>query len=381
MGLSIIPGPIGRFETVLNGSTDLMDLESLKQHLLQKACDLGGCSARVASPTPIQEANRRVDQWLEGGFHAEMDYLAQTRDVRSDPRSIFPKARSIICVAVPYTLSTPPPPDAGLHGYVASYARGRDYHRVVGDLLEKLARQGQHLAGPDFQYKVCVDSEPLLERSIARACGLGQPAKNTSLMVGDWGSRVVLGELFTNVDLEPDNPLPTDEDPCSTCRDCIEACPTGALVKPGVLDARRCLSYLTVEARGTLPTDLRPSVGSRLFGCDTCQIVCPANQPAVESTLPEEPDTGAADRWPAAWVPVDKLIEMGSNALRRFLQDTALNRLSRARLRRNVALILGNAREGQPVRALIEELIRDPNALVKDHACWAFDSAVRRETP
>jgi epoxyqueuosine reductase len=308
-----------------------------------------------------------------------MDYLARTHDVRSDPRAFFPKVRSIICVAVPYELSTPPPPDAGFHGYVASYARGPDYHRVVGDLLEKLAVEGQRLTGPEFQFRICVDSEAVLERSIARACGLGQTAHNTSLMVGDWGSRVVLGELFTSVDLEPDPPV--DADPCGSCRDCIEACPTGALVEPGVLDARRCLSYQTVEAKGSLPPDLRPAVGSRLFGCDTCQIVCPANAPTAETALPAEPDSGATDLWPTAWVPVDKLIGLGSNALRRLTQDTALNRLSRARLRRNMAVILGNAGPGQPVRALIEDLLDDPSDLVKDHARWAFNSAVRRETP
>lgn len=355
-----------------------MDPETLKHRIVEEALALGCCAVRVAAARPIPPANRRLAQWIQRGFGADMDYLAQTCNVRSDLRAFWSGAKSVVCIAVPYALETPAPPVKGVWGYVASYARGPDYHRTVGDILQKMGHAGQALGGPEFRFKACVDSQPIPERSLARACGLGWLAHNTALMVAGWGTRVLLGELLTNVALEPDPPM--NDDPCGSCRDCIEACPTGALVEPGLLDARRCLSYLTVEARGLVPSEFRSSVALRLFGCDTCQTVCPAN-----AIHPENLETRTRNRadhtsWPQAWVNLKTMLSLGSRALKKTIGNTALQRLSRARLRRNIAVILGNVTEEHEVQPMIDRLAADPSNLVREHAHWALARRLQRET-
>jgi len=241
---------------------------------LECGFELAGVAA--AEPWPDFE---RYREWLAAGMAGGMSYLAGRRgEVRADPRSLFPAARSIICVGKLYNLE-------GESRGISRHARGRDYHHVVRAGLKRLVERLRQEAGP-FQWKICVDTAPLLERSHARRAGLGWIGKNTCLIREGFGSWFVLGELLVSLDLEPDCPPP---DACGTCRLCIDACPTGALVPAAQgfrVDARRCISYLTIEHRGLVPEELRALMGEWVYGCDVCQKVCPWNRGAPVTSDP-----------------------------------------------------------------------------------------------
>ncbi len=311
--------------------------------------------------------------WLAAGHHGEMAYLATAEHVagRADPSVLLDGARTAIVVALAYGSDAPPPPvDDGvvpLRGVIARYARGTDYHLILRDRLQQVAAALVEAAGP-IGVRVCVDSAPLPERELAERAGLGFAAKNTMLIAPGLGSYVVLGELLLTVELAATGAAP-ERSRCGGCRACLDACPTGAFVDAYVLDARRCISYLTIEHDGAIPIELRAAMGARIFGCDVCQEVCPWNAAAPERATPafELLPRDLEHAWPA----LDRLATIGANQLRGFVRRTALRRIDRARLQRNVAVALGNSADARAV-APLAALIASPSPLVRGHAAWAL---------
>jgi epoxyqueuosine reductase len=309
--------------------------------------------------------------WLDEGYAGGLTYLVQDAEARRDPRSLLARARSVLCVAVPYFHPTPSPsPLAGetLSGRIARYARAEDYHLILKRRLNELAvRAAQHL-GADVAYRVCVDSAPLLERAVAASAGLGFQGKNTLLITPGVGSYTLLGELLLSVELPVGEPVSPR---CGTCHSCIDVCPTGALRDAYRLDARRCISYLTIENPGPIPRELRRAIGTWIFGCDLCQEVCPFN--AAER--PGDPEfRPRADKSAPELL---ALLGLGAAQFRRFVKRSALRRIGRNQLLRNVAVALGNAGTPSELPALVQALGREV-PLVRQHLVWALGEIGRR---
>lgn len=298
---------------------------------------LGFDLAGVAPAVPLAGA-ARLRAWLAAGQHGDMSSMADSAEVRGDPSRLLPGARSVVCVGMSY--HDPPEPDepapTALRVVIARYARRRDYHHV---LKRRLVALGRFLAArvPGARWRPAVDTAPVLERELAWQAGLGWIGRNTCLINRRLGSEVLLGELLTDVELEPGEGEP---DRCGSCRACLEACPTGAFTAPGVLDARRCIAYLTIEHRGALPAALSGALGRHLFGCDICQAVCPWNRQAAPSCNPRLGARPHLARLSAA--ALSALDEPGWLAL---AAGTPLRRLDHARFRRNLEVVLDNLTE------------------------------------
>ena len=282
-------------------------------------------------------------------------------EMRADPRRFWPEARTIISVAVAYPRVTEDPPP-GLYGLVARSLRGPDYHRVVKERLSALAERLRRVLSRPFRWQAWVDSVPAVERFLAWRAGLGFFGKNCCLISPSLGSWFWLGELVLDVEPEdlsvPPPAFASEVSECGSCGRCLAACPTGALVSPYVLDPSRCLSYLT-QAKGPLPKEYRALLGRRLFGCDTCQEVCPYNRGVSEP--------GDRSAFPGAWLPLEPLLFRG----REFLAGTALAWRGVSVVARNAAVVLGNLGEPGSV-PLLESVLRHPSVLVRSHAAWAL---------
>ena len=327
-----------------------------------------------AAVVPIEPPRRHAlyRSWLASGHAGTMAYLAAPEHVaqRGDLRALLATARSLIVVALAYDRADPIPPDALLRGKIARYARGEDYHLVMRDRLVALADRIAAALGQPVASRPCVDSAPVLEREWAERAGVGFVAKNTMLIAPGLGSYVVLGELLVDAELAPTAPTAPPRPRCGACRSCLDACPTGAFVDAYVLDARRCISYLTIEHRGAIPRELRPAIGTWVFGCDVCQEVCPFNagsaagEGAVDPGLrPRSLDHALPD--------LVALAARGANQLRRLVKRTALRRVPRDALLRNVAVALGNTGDPRAIPALVG-LLGHSAAVVRGHAVWAL---------
>ncbi len=325
-----------------------------------------------AAVVPI-EAPRRADlyrAWIAAGHAGEMTYLATAphTEARGDLAQLLAGARALVVVALAYHRE---PPSGGelvqLRGKIARYARGEDYHLVMRDRLVALADALAQRLGRAVAARPCVDSAPILEREWAERGGLGFVAKNTMLIAPGLGSYVVLGELVVDVDLPITAPATLPKPRCGSCRACLDACPTAAFVDAYVLDARRCISYLTIEHHGPIPRPLRAAIGTWIFGCDICQEVCPwnagAGEPAEPLLAPRSRDHALPD--------LVALAHKGANQLRQFVKRTALRRVPHEVLLRNVAVALGNTGDRAAIPALVH-LLADRRALVREHAAWAL---------
>jgi epoxyqueuosine reductase len=336
------------------------------------ARELGFARAAIV---PIEPPRRHAlyRSWLAAGHAGEMAYLAAPDHIaqRGDLRALLGSARSLIAVALAYDRRDPVPADALLRGKIARYARGEDYHLVMRDRLVALADRLASALGRPVASRPCVDSAPVLEREWAERAGIGFVAKNTMVIAPGLGSYVVLGELLIDAELAPTAPSEPPRPRCGACRSCLDACPTQAFVDAYVLDARRCISYLTIEHRGAIPRALRPAIGTWIFGCDVCQEVCPFNAGSGGGPGAE------ADRWlrprslEHALPDLIALAAMGANQLRQRVRRTALRRVSRDILLRNVAIALGNTGDPRAIPALIA-LAGHRAALVRGHAVWAL---------
>jgi len=333
----------------------------LKQQALALGFDIVGICA--AGPSAHTEFYVR---WIEAGYAGEMHYLARRSDERSDPRSLLPGCRSIVVAGLNsyWPDEAMPPPG---HGLIARFGRRDDYHQVMQQrllaLLDWLAAETGR--APDTLGRVAVDSAPLLERELAMRAGLGWIGKNCNLINPRFGSWLLLGELLLEIELPPDEPWARPH--CGTCTRCLDACPSGALVEPHLLDSRRCLAYLTIELKGAIPEELRPLVGRRIFGCDLCQDVCPWNQRFSQ--------TGSDPLFrPRAGLTTPSLLELmalDDEGFRRRFRGNPVLRAKRRGLLRNVAVALGNwgSAAGQPALAAA---LDDQEPLVREHALWAL---------
>ena len=332
------------------------------------ARELGFARAAIV---PIEPPRRHelYTSWLARGHSGEMAYLAapEHTESRADLRALLDSARALIVVALAYGKDDPVPPDRLLRGRIARYARGEDYHLVLRDRLVLLADRLAHELGRPVASRPCVDSAPVLEREWAERGGLGFIAKNTMLIAPGVGSYVVLGELLVDADLTPTAPDAPPKPRCGTCRSCLDACPTNAFTDAYLLDARRCISYLTIENQGVIPREHRAAIGTWVFGCDICQEVCPFNAGSGE---PPEPLLTARSL-ELALPDLVALAAIGANQLRQFVRRTAMRRISREVLLRNVAIALGNTGSPDAIPALVS-LLGTKLPLVRIHAAWAL---------
>jgi epoxyqueuosine reductase len=332
--------------------------------IARAAHDLGFCRVGFASAEPFTRGREQLSAWLTRGYAGSLNYLAS--DDRADPAALLPGAKTIVAVALAYGRGVTKAPDpTRVVGSVARYAQGEDYHLVVRDKLALLAERCRAILGPSLGTRVCVDTAPLLEHEAARAAGIGFTAKSTLTIVPGAGSMVVLGELLLDVELPASEPVAAG---CGSCRACLDACPTGAFVDAYVLDARRCISYLTIEHQGPIPRELRRPIGTRVFGCDVCQEVCPFN---ASRHAPERPSELLPRE---ALDPVDliALLELGANSYRKLVKRTALRRSTRATLARNAAVALGNSRDPRASAPLARALSEHTSPIVRGHAAWAL---------
>ncbi|MBN1610512.1 MAG: tRNA epoxyqueuosine(34) reductase QueG [Polyangiaceae bacterium] len=326
---------------------------------------MGFARVGFARAERLEPAGTRARAWIARGRAAGMRYLDTAAD-RADVHALLPEAQSVVAVAMPYgPLAAANASLTSAAGTVAAYARGADYHRVVKDKLRILADQIATWLGRPVQARACVDTAPLLEREACARAGLGFIGKSTLLICPGLGSGVVLGELLVDVPIAPDRP---ERRRCGRCRLCLDACPTGALVDSYQLDARRCISYLTIEHRGWIPRRLRSSMGSWIFGCDVCQRVCPFN--AGRGAREAVSMFGTNDALSA--LSLGELLHLGAAQYRKLVRGSALERVSARQLGRNAAVAAGNSGDQRLVPALAEALRVHSSGLVRGHAAWAL---------
>jgi epoxyqueuosine reductase len=331
----------------------------LQRHAVAAAYGMGFTLVGTTTLGPADTA-AFYDAWLDAGHAGAMRYMHHYKKHRRDPRHLLPATKSAIVVAMPYGGRAPTGP-------VARYARSVDYHHVMGSRLDALRTALSDFAGHPLVAKSVVDSTPLLERDLARRAGLGWFGKNTMLINPHQGSFFLLGALLVDVDLPADAPFEADR--CGRCTRCLDACPTQAFAAPHVLDARRCIAYLTIELRGPIPLDLRAAIGDLLFGCDICQDVCPWNERFAGDADPALADTlGALD-------PVD-LLSMNENTFTTRFADSPIARATRAGLARTAAVVLGNRRDPATIPTLTAARDHDADAVVREHAAWALEQFV-----
>ncbi len=337
------------------------------QDIKAKAVEMGFDLAGIAPAEPIFPAERALEKWNQAGRAGEMDYMLRFSERATKLSTDFPEARSIIVAGANYhTRSNLVQLQDRPMGSVARYAWGRDYHDVLGRRLEALAGWIEEKSDGTARCLVCVDTRPVLERTVGEIAGMGFRGKTTMLLNRQFGPWILLGEILTTLELEPDKRVP---DTCGRCHNCVSACPTGALDEEYVLDAPRCISYLTIEHKGSIPHELRPLIGDRLFGCDDCLQVCPAHEGREETLWHElRPSAGVGPL--LSLIPILQI--RNNREYRDRFEGTPLMRTGRKRLARNAAIVLGNLRNPEAVPALSEALENDPAPLVRGHAAWAL---------
>jgi epoxyqueuosine reductase len=341
-------------------------LAGIRDQLQSLALQLGFSAVGVAR-LDLAADERHLLRWLEKGFHGDMHYMQRHGVLRSRPADLVPGSVRAICVRMDYF----PGDAADAHtvladpqlAYVSRYALGRDYHKVLRGRLKILARQLLERIGP-FGYRICVDSAPVLEKALARNAGLGWIGKHTNVLARDAGSWFFLGEILTDL------PLPADVAAgahCGTCTACIEVCPTQAILGPHRLDARRCVSYLTIEHHGAIPTELRRAIGNRIYGCDDCQLVCPWNKFAQAAGHPDFKVRHGLDS--------ARLTELFAWTEAQFalrMRGSAIHRIGYERWSRNLAVALGNAPRSAAVRVSLLARRAEASPLLREHIDWAL---------
>jgi epoxyqueuosine reductase len=342
------------------------DLRALAEDIKGWSVQLGFQQAGIAGiELGADEAHLR--DWLAQGQHGRMEYMSRHGDKRSRPAELQPGTLRVVSVRLDYGDGD----DAGAwetladggRAYVARYALGRDYHKMMRNRLQTLADRIGAAIG-QFGYRVFVDSAPVLERALARDAGLGWIGKNACLIHRDAGSWFFLGEIFTDLPLPVDAPASAH---CGTCTRCIEVCPTGAIVAPNRIDARRCISYLTIELKGTIPEELRAPMGNRIFGCDDCQLACPWNKFARRSDEPDFRARNGLDR-----ATLEQLFAWSESEFLARTEGSAIRRTGHESWLRNIAVALGNAPTSPAVLAALASRADDASPVVREHVAWAL---------
>ncbi|MEL6888167.1 MAG: tRNA epoxyqueuosine(34) reductase QueG [Pseudomonadota bacterium] len=332
----------------------------LKERVIARALDEGFVAARVCRPDAVPEVAARLAAFVEAGYHGQMGWMAERMHWRGDPAALWPEARSVVMLAESYAPEHDPlavldEPDLGA---VSVYAQGRDYHDIVKKRLKRLARW--MIAEAGGAVKVFVDTAPVPEKALGQAAGLGWQGKHTNLLSRDWGNWAFLGSVFTTLELAPDS---GEVDHCGSCRACLDVCPTDAFPAPYQLDARRCISYLTIEHKGPVAEELRALMGNRIYGCDDCLAVCPWNKFAVAAS--DMRYLGAVGAPPLA-----ELAALDDAGFRARFSGSPIKRIGRDRFVRNVLYAIGNS--GLPALCGVAQgLVEDADAAVADAARWA----------
>jgi epoxyqueuosine reductase len=336
----------------------------LTRRIKDRARELGFDLVGVA---PVQGSPELTffERWVAEGYAGEMHYLQRSLKRRRELHQVLPGAQSVVVCGLnydtDYAYSTAQ--DDPTRGWISRYAWGTDYHRVMQDRLAQLQAYIAALVPPTVASKLYVDTGPVVERVHAKYAGLGWFGKNTCLLNSHLGSWFFLGGVILTIPLEYDLPTP---DHCGTCRRCIDACPTGAILEPYVLDARRCIAYLTIELKGAIPEELRPQMGQHVFGCDMCQDVCPWNRKRHFTTVPD-----LQPRPPQVHPTLAELARLTPEAFKQRFRGTALERTKRRGLLRNVCVAMGNSGHTEFI-PLLESLLDDEEELVREHAAWAL---------
>ncbi|MET0313382.1 MAG: tRNA epoxyqueuosine(34) reductase QueG [Hansschlegelia sp.] len=335
---------------------------ALKSALIERARSLGFDAVAVPTPGAIPQAAPRLAQALSENHHGTMDWLAERAAWRGDPAALWPEARSVVMLAMNYGPDADPraAPRERDRGVISVYAQGDDYHEVIKGRLKQVAGA---LASAGAEVKVFVDTAPVMEKPLAEAAGLGWQGKHTNLVSRGFGSWLFLGAIFTTAELPPDAP---ETDHCGQCRACLDACPTNAFPAPYRLDARRCVSYLTIEHAGPIPAEFREAIGARIYGCDDCLAVCPWNKFAQAG---REARLSARDALRAP--PLEALAALDDAGFRALFSKSPVKRVGRERFLRNVLIAIGNS--GEPrLAASARRLIDDPAPIVRGAAVWAL---------
>lgn len=343
----------------------MLTADAIKQRAREIGFDLCGIASAEHFP-----ALDRFSEWMARGYAGEMTYLTRSANARSSIRGFLPSARAVIVVAAAYDAEGESPGSGSVRARIARYARGDDYHDVLATRLDALVAWLRERHGAPFDAAIFADKEPVQERAYAQRAGIGWIGKNTCLINPQLGSWLLLGGIATSVQLEPDAQI---TDFCGSCTLCVDACPTGALIEERELDATKCISYLTIEVKGGIPEALRPAVGDHAWGCDVCQDVCPYNLAPLDATLaplkarPDRVAPTAADLW-----------QRNDQELREFVDGSAMTYRSLARLRRNLAVVIGNSRDPAASAALdraghgVRHAAQSAETpMVREHVAWA----------
>jgi len=332
----------------------------LKQRLLSFAREIGFDSCRIAACGSAPHADE-FRHWLDEGGHGEMSYMERGEEKRCDPQKVLPGARSIVVLALNYFQGSPQAGDTPVAtGAIARYAWGDDYHDLIANKLDRIDEFLRALGG---QQKCYVDTGPVLERDHAAQAGIGWHGKSTMLIDERLGTWFFLAEVLTTLELPPDEPA---SDRCGTCERCIKACPTGAITAPHRLDARRCISYLTIELKGSIPLDLRPLIADRVFGCDDCLDACPWNRFARVSR-----EAAFFARPSTVGIPLRDYLGLSDEDFRSLFRNSPIKRIKRRGFLRNVCVALGNVGDPSDLAAL-GRAAADPEPLIAEHAKWAI---------
>lgn len=341
-----------------------MKLDDLKERLEAQARAEGFAAMGICAPDAVPEAAGRLAEFLEAGRHGQMAWMAERAAWRGDAAALWPEARSVIMLAECYTPEDDPLAVLGQpdRGAVSVYAQGKDYHDLVKRRLKRLGRWLLEQAAPGAEIKVFVDTAPVMEKPLAQAAGLGWQGKHTNLLSRDLGNWFFLGAIFTTLDLPKDA---AEVSHCGSCTACLDICPTRAFPAPYQLDARRCISYLTIEHRGPVDATLRGLMGNRIYGCDDCLAVCPWNKFAVAANeMGYQPRVGAPE--------LEELAGLDDAAFRARFAGSPIKRIGRDRFVRNVLYAIGNSARPR-LRPVAAALIGDPDPAVDDAARWAVD--------
>ena len=336
--------------------------EDLKRQLVARALEEGFVACRICRPRDVPQVAGRLAAFLEAGYHGQMSWMEERSHWRGDPAALWPQARSVIMLAESYAPAHNPREILGRRdrAAISVYAQNRDYHDIVKKRLKRLARWLIAEAGGEL--KVFVDTAPVPEKALGQAAGLGWQGKHTNLVSRDWGNWAFLGAVFTTLELPADAPEP---DRCGSCRACLDVCPTDAFAGPYRLDARRCISYLTIEHKGPVDEELRPLLGNRIYGCDDCLAACPWNKFAVAAS-----DIRYHAREDLMAPRLADLAMLDDAAFRALFSGSPVKRIGRDRFVRNVAYAIGNSADAA-LMPVARALTDDPDPAVADAALWA----------
>jgi len=340
-------------------------MASLKQRIFDKAAELGFCAWGIARADAVPEAGTRLREWLAAGLHGEMGWMEARAEQRASPEGLWPEAKSVIALAMSYAPASDPLAlaEAKDRGRISVYAQGADYHKVVKKALKAMGRWLADEAG--CRLKVFVDTAPVMEKPLSAAAGIGWQGKHSNLLNREHGSWLFLGVIYTTLDLEPDEPAVAH---CGSCTACIDACPTGAIIAPNQVDARRCISYLTIEHAGPIPHEFREAIGNRIYGCDDCLAVCPWNRFASAA----QANKAFTPRAELVAPQLADLLALDDASFRELFSGSPIKRIGVARMTRNCLIAAGNSGDAT-LGPAVERHLNSEDPVVADAAKWAME--------